>query len=228
MNYFSTTFAADSNPFNNYLMKTITLIAILLTTCSFAFGQTFEGKIVYQNEYKSKIANVSNEQFNTMMGTKQEYFIKGGNYKSVANGTFLQWILYINKDNKLYSKLSNAESIFWNDGAVSKDQITKTEINKGVVTILGNLCDEIIFTTSAGSEKYYFNAKVGVDPKILENHKFGNWSEFVSKSKALPLKVVVDNQQFIMESVALEIVAMKLDDKLFELPADAKLEKSPF
>src|SRR5688572_8788206 len=121
-------------------MAIIRLIAILLTTSSFTFGQSFEGKIIYGYDYKSKIPNVSNEQFNAMMGTRQEYFIKGGNYKSVANGTFLQWILYINKDNKLYSKLANAETIFWNDGAVSKDQIIKTEINKGVVTVLGYLC----------------------------------------------------------------------------------------
>ena len=33
-----------------------------------------------------------------MPGTTQEYYIKGGNYKSVTNGTLVQWQLYIEKD----------------------------------------------------------------------------------------------------------------------------------
>ena len=38
----------------------------------------------------------------------------------------------------------------------------------------------------------------------------------------------IDNPQFILESVATEIKPMKLDDALFKLPPDAKLEKSPY
>src|SRR5438045_2517587 len=111
-------------------MKTIKLLALLLTTVSFVFGQDFEGKIIYKNEYKSKIANVTNEQFSSMMGTTQEYLIKGGNYKSSTNGTFFQWQLYINKDNKLYNKMANSPTILWNDGSVNADEVIKTEINK--------------------------------------------------------------------------------------------------
>jgi len=47
-----------------------------------------------------------------MMGSTQEYLIKGGDYKSIANGTLVQWQLFINKDNKLYNKMSNSETAF--------------------------------------------------------------------------------------------------------------------
>ncbi|MEI9910986.1 MAG: hypothetical protein WDO71_15730 [Bacteroidota bacterium] len=57
------------------------LLATLFAITS--FGQTFEGKIVYTNSYKSKMPNVTDEQFTTMMGSSQEYFIKNGDYKSV-------------------------------------------------------------------------------------------------------------------------------------------------
>ena len=67
-----------------------------------------------------------------------------------------------------------------------------------------------------------------METKNFENHKYGNWSEFVANSKALPLKVIVDNQEFTMEGVALEVVPTKLDEKLFELPTGSKLEKSAF
>ena len=209
------------------MTKTITfLLATLFAITS--FGQTFEGKIVYNNTYKSKIQNVTDEQFTTMMGSTQEYFIKNGDYKSVANGSLFQWQIYVNKDNKLYSKLANSETLLWNDGATNPDEILKAEINKGVTEILGYKCDELILTCKSGTQKYYFNTKLSVDPKLFVNHKFGNWYDFLSMSNSLPLKSIVDNAQFTLESIATEVKEMKLDKTFFELPADSKTIKNPY
>ncbi|HET9486156.1 MAG TPA: hypothetical protein VFO54_01910 [Chryseosolibacter sp.] len=195
---------------------------------STVLSQSFEGKILYQNTYKSKSPNVTDEQISQMLGTEQEYLIKEGNYKSSSNGTFLLWSLYISKDNKLYAKMANSPAIFWRDGAENPDEVTKAEINKGVVTILGHLCDELVLTCKSGIQKYYFSPKVKADPAVFSQHKFGNWSEFISRSKALPLKILIETPQFIMESIATEIAAAKLDDAEFELPADSQLQKSPY
>src|SRR5882672_9106198 len=134
-------------------MRTLKLLALLLTTVSITHGQDFVGKVVYKNEYKSKLANATSAQLSAMMGTTQEYFIKGGNYKSLTNGTFFQWQLYINKDNKLYNKMSNSATILWNDGAVNPDEVIKAEINKGVIDILGHKCDELVLTCKSGVQK---------------------------------------------------------------------------
>lgn len=209
-------------------MKKLKLLLLLLITFSFAYAQSFEGKVVYKNNYKSKIASVTNEQFNSMMGTTQEFFIKAGNYRSTANGTFFQWQLYSNKDNKLYSKMSNSQAVLWNDGSANTDEVIKAEVNKGVMNILGHQCDELILTCKSGVQKYYYSSRLKVDPKLFEKHKFGNWNEVMSRTSALPLRMIIDNPQFTLESSATEIVPMKLDDKLFELPADSKLEKSPY
>jgi hypothetical protein len=69
---------------------------------------------------------------------------------------------------------------------------------------------------------------LSIDPTDFVNHKFGNWYEYVSRTKAIPLKSIVDNAQFILENVAIEVTPMKLDKTLFELPADAKTMKSPY
>lgn len=209
------------------MTKTITfLLASLFTITS--FGQTFEGKIVYKNTYKSKMPNVTDEQFTQMMGSTLEYHIKNGNYKSVTNGSFLLWQLYVNKDNKLYNKMANAEPLLWNDGAVNSDEVLKAEVNKGVTDILGYKCDELILTCKSGTQKYYFNTKLSVDTKLFINHKFGNWYDFLSKSNSLPLKSIIDNGQFTLESVATEVKVMKFDNTFFELPANAKTNKSPY
>ncbi len=205
------------------------LLTILMTVFSVTvFGQTFEGKITYQNTYTSKLPNVQDQQFNSMMGTTQDYIIKGGDYKSSSNGTLVQWQLYINKDNKLYNKMSNSETIFWNDGITNPDSIISVVINKGVTEILGYKCDEVILTCKSGVQKYYFNQKIAVDVSLFKNHLYGNWYDFLKVSKSLPLKSVIETQQFTLVSVATDIKEMKLDDKEFRLPEKAKTAKSPY
>jgi hypothetical protein len=60
------------------------------------------------------------------------------------------------------------------------------------------------------------------------NHKFGNWYTFLSKSNSLPLKSIIDNAQFTVESTATEVKEMKLDKAFFDLPANLKTMKSPY
>jgi len=210
-------------------MTSIFRIFFFLTISSVVCpGQSFEGKVTYETAYKSKIPNVTDALYTEMMGKSQEYNLKNGNYRTTSNGTFLQWQLYLNKDNKLYTKFSNSASVLWNDGAVNPDSVLKTEFNKEIIDILGYKCDELILTCRSGIQKYYFNSKLKIDPKLFENHKFGNWYQYLSHSQAVPLKMILDNVQFSVVIVATAIQPQKIDDQLFLLPADAKLEKSPF
>ena len=207
------------------MIKTlIFLIATLFTVVS----QNFEGKIIYHNSYKSKMSNVTDEQFTSMMGSIQEYYIKDGDYKSVTNGKLFQWQIYMNKENRLYSKMANSETLLWNDGAENNDEIIKAEINKAVTEILGYKCDELILTCKSGIQKYYFNTNLSVDAKLFEKHKYGNWFDFVSKSNSLPLKSIIDNTQFTLVSIATEVTPMKLEKTFFELPANSKTMRSPY
>jgi hypothetical protein len=203
----------------------ILLTAFLATTST--FGQSFEGKILYSNSYKSKIPNVTDEQFTSMMGSTQEYYIKNGDYKTIANGYYLQSQNYLNNENKIYTKMANSETFLWNDASTNTDEVLKSELNKKVTEILGYKCDELILTCISGIQKYYFNSKLSVDAKLFVDHKLGNWYDFVSKAKALPLKSVIENAQFSLESIATNVTEMKLDNSFFALPTNAKSMKSP-
>jgi hypothetical protein len=96
------------------------------------------------------------------------------------------------------------------------------------VTILGYTCDELTLTCKSGTQKYYFSNKLPVDVKLFENHKYGNWYDYLTKSNALPLKYIIETPQFIMETIATEVKPMKLEDKVFSWPADTKIAKSPY
>ncbi|WP_333821250.1 hypothetical protein [Ohtaekwangia sp.] len=209
-------------------MKKLTILFALLVTLSAAIAQPFEGKIVYQNQYKSKLPNVTDQQFTLMMGDKQDYFIKGSHFKINANGTFFQWQVYVPKDNKLYNKMASSESLLWIDAAVNPDEVIKAEVKKGVLNVLGYTCDEVTLTCKSGMQKYYFNTKLKVDPKLFANFKYGNFYEYLSRAQALPLKMTIETPQFVLESMATEVKPMTLEDKFFALPQGVKLEKSPF
>lgn len=203
-------------------------VFLLMLICVTSIAQNFEGRVNYQNTFKSKIPNVTDDMLTQMMGTSLDYTIKEGNYKTTSNGTFLLWQLYVQDDNKLYTKYANSNSVFWNDGAENKDEVIKSEVNKNALEILGHNCDELVLTCKSGIQKYYFTSKFKLEPKLFENHKFGNFYDYVIKSKAVPLKITIDNVQFTMESVATSVEPQKVDATLFKLPEGAVLEKNPY
>lgn len=124
--------------------------------------------------------------------------------------------------------MANSPAVLWNDATVNPDEVLKAEINKNVLEILGLQCDELVLTCKSGLQKYYFNSKWKIDSKLFENHKFGNWYEFLSRANAVPLKIIIDNAQFLLEAIATEISEQKIENAVFVLPANVKLEKSPY
>jgi hypothetical protein len=210
------------------MTKSIGLFILFIFAITFCYAQSFEGKITYKNSYKSKIPTFTDEQFTAMMGSSQEFNMKGGNYQSSLNGTLVQWQVYVNKDNKIYSKFSNSPAVLWNDAAVNSDSVLSAKINKSVIDILGYKCDELILTCRSGIQKYYFNPKLKIDSNLFQNFKFQNWYEYVSRAKAVPLKMIIDNAQFSLESTATEVLPQKIDDALFALPPNVTLEKNPY
>jgi hypothetical protein len=67
-------------------MKIISAIILVIGMAGAATAQSFEGEITYSNTFTSKVQGLSNERLASYIGNKQEYFIKGGYYKSVMNG----------------------------------------------------------------------------------------------------------------------------------------------
>ena len=207
-------------------MKKILCAFMLFSIATLA--QTFEGKVVYEITYKSKTDKMTDQQFNSMMGTRQEYVIKEGDYKSSVNGTYMLWQMYLNNDNKIYNRMASIPSILWIDASVANEEIIKSEIKKNAAKILGYDCHELTLTCKSGIQKYYFSSKLPVDAKQFEKHKYGNWYDYLLKANAIPLKTVVENAQFTMTSTATEVTPMKVDASTFALPDGVKIEKSPF
>ncbi len=209
-----------------FIMKQfISLFALSILSYA-AFSQSFEGEIIYHNTYKSKLLNVDDERYSSMLGDTLDYFIKDGFYKSVRNGKMLQWQIYIPVENKLYTKMANKEEALWIDATTNPDQVKRAVFKKGAIKILGYTCDELILHCKSGTQKYYFNSNLGIDSNAFVNHKYGNWYSYVSKSNAVPLKIEIDNIQYTMTCTAIEVKPRKLDNSVFQLPAGLSTDKS--
>ena len=209
------------------IMKSIFTVILWFTTLS-VLSQDFEGKVTYQNKYKSKIPQVTTEQLTSMLGTSQEYFLKNGNYKSVTNGTFSNWQLYINKDNKLYTKLSNKDTVYWQDASVFTDSIINFKINKNAVKICGYDCDEIIIKCKNSRQTFYFSSKFKINSDLFKKHKCNMWYDYLKLTNAVPLKIIMDSPQYSIENVAVEIKPLKLKDSDFLLPKNTVTTKSRY
>jgi hypothetical protein len=142
------------------------LVFLLITLSTLTvFGQNFEGQITYSNTYKSQNPKMTGQQWLKMMGDTQNYSIKNGNYKAISNGSMFQWLIYVNSENMLYTKMANSEIALWNDGMVNADTVLNAVVNKNVINILGYDCDELILTCKSGIQKYYLkitNSEIGM------------------------------------------------------------------
>ena len=209
-------------------MKNRDLIVYFLLLITFSIqAQNFEGKIIYSNKYISKIQGLSDDKLGTMFGTQQEFFIKDGNYKSILNGNYLQWQLYINNENKIYNKFSTSPNALWDDCSVSDDVVFALTVNKNAIEILGRKCDEYVYTCKSGIQRYYFDNSIKISEVFFKNHNYANWNRVVSDSKSLPLKIIIENNQFTFESIAMIIENIKLENEIFQLPLDIITIKSP-
>ena len=209
-------------------MKLFLLLATGLLAPGFFYAQSFfEGEVIYQMTYTSKFKNVSNDRIANAMGDRNEYYVKGGDYKTVSNGTIFQWQLYHHDDNRLYNKMTKSNAILWADGGLNTDTVYNSSMVFGAATILGYSCDELILFCRTGTQRYFFSSRFGVDSRLFTRHRFGNYYDFVSRAHALPLKYIIDTPQFTVESTAVAVKPGVLDPGIFALPAGALLSPMP-
>ena len=205
-------------------MKPILLLTALYCVSLMLAEQPFEGEIVYQNTLKSKIPGTSDRKLTDLFGAVQEYFIRGGDYKSISNGTFSQWQLYRNAENRLYNKNSTSDTIYWDDAGFNNNKVLQTEIRHTGDTIAGYSCDELIMTCTNGIETYYFSSKLAIDTTAFGKHLYGHWNEYVAITHSLPLKMIISFPQFDYAAVAVAVKPMHLENKFFELPYGAVVQ----
>ena len=196
-------------------MKVVLYCAALVLTAVVCHGQPFEGEIVYMSSYTSKLPGLSSDRVRDLLGDKQEYYIKGAHYRSVTNGGLVQVQVYEPRTNRVYNQRPGNDTLYWVDAAANPDVVVSWSIRRNADSVLGIPCDVLELKTNNGSVAFYYSERYPLDSAGFKRHRFGNWDFLATKGGALPLKTIVENGQFRMESVATEIRPMVLGDAFF-------------
>ena len=189
------------------------------------YAQSFEGEIIYHNVFKSNIPNLNAEQLGLLIGTEQQYFIRGGNYKSLINSQAINMQVYDPATNRIYTRTPKSDTLYWTDASINNDSLISYEIRKNAEIILHYSCDAIIMKLRYGTMTLYYNRALLLEGALYRRHGYENWAFYAAHTNALPLKMIVESAQFRMERTATEIRPMKLGQDFFAITPGTPLKK---
>lgn len=180
-------------------------------------AQYFEGKVIYRNTVTSKMPGLSDSALGALIGNEETYYIKSGFYQSITNGAGFSMQQYDHRTNRLYFKKPDVDTLYWLDAGKSSDKVLSYETREEAEVILGKPCDALVVETATGTTIFYYSSRYRVDAAMYVRHAYGGWAFFVGKTGCLPLKTVIDNDRFHLESKATEILDLELKDSFFAI-----------
>jgi hypothetical protein len=192
---------------------------ILLFAVSFALincsKSSFQGKILYRYQYLDKQGKDVTNQMKQDGDTEQHYFINPANYKSFNQRNELTQ-LYNSSTNMYYFNVGlELQHI---DASKAFPKEFKATMKTGKQPILGYSCNTLLVDSEVGPTTYFYNKKIKVNPNPFSRHRYGNWSNYLLKTKgALPLKFIVVSKYYTLIATATEVTPLKLEDKEFDL-----------
>jgi hypothetical protein len=180
-------------------------------------AQYFEGKVIYRQMVTSRMPGVTDSALSATVGNEESYYLKGGFYRSMTNGTGFSMQQYDHRTNRLYFKNPDIDTLYWVDAGKTTDKPISYETREDAETILGKRCDALVVQTANGTIVFYYSRRYKLDAAMFSRHTYGGWAFYVEKSGCLPLKTVIDNDKFHLESTATEVLELDLKESFFDI-----------
>jgi hypothetical protein len=182
-----------------------------------ARAQYFEGKVIYRNVVTSKTPGLSDSALGALIGNEEIYYIRGGNYESLTNGAGYSMQLYDHRSNRMYFKKPDVDTLYWLDAGKSAEKPLSYEKREDAETVLGKRCDALVVQTETGTTVFYYSPRYKIDAAMFQKHLYGGWAFYVSQTGCLPLKTVIDNDKFHLETTAVEVLLLELKESFFDI-----------
>jgi len=148
-------------------------------------------------------------------GNEEHYFINASNYKSLNERNELTQ-LYNSSTNTCY--LSVGMELEKIDASVNFPKTFKATFKHKTELILDYECKSLLVASEIGTVTYYYSKKVKVNPTPFSKHRFGNWGNYLKKTKgALPLKFIVESKDYTLTATAVKVQRQKLENAAFDV-----------
>jgi hypothetical protein len=194
----------------------------ILVLCEFKPDKTlyFEGTVTYKYDVMSKNAQFDSVWLRSLIGHGSTLFFKEGNYMHRYLGGLTRYDLYRKEDNKVYSKLTGNDTLFWTDCSKPGDEVMKFSFTPKKENILGVLCDElIIYYKGRTITEYYNSDSLKINPVWFTNFLRDGQNLIDKKEKAIFLKQKVEYPDFKITITATAFSREPIDEIIFKLSA---------
>lgn len=206
-----------------------------------AFGQNFEGTLLYTVDFKLSDKSIEKGVTREMVAEKLtksngalspvQYWYKDNNYvrKLVDVGNTG---IYIGNSLTLYNQKPGDENILAIDVSIDPEtdiynKPPAVELQDTDVILLGKKCKKVVVLWSNTKYEYYFSpGYLPMNPDTYKNYNLNMWHSYLQLAKALPLRMVkesADGSVIIIMDVA-KVEETKVDNDLFNLP-EMKLDE---
>ncbi len=179
----------------------------------------FEGIITYKIEVKSKSGQISDKMmgiFLALGGDKKTTYIKSGNYRQSSGFTE---VYYINKDQKVYYKFKNVDTLYYLDYASDTSKVIGISRPKEQQKIMGFQCNSIVLKSNSGTTKYFFSPQLRQNPAYDKDNTIGNFNVYAKETGSVWLSCYDEANLYSTLHTATKVDDKPIGENIFELPA---------
>ena len=180
----------------------------------------FEGRIEYRLKFiPNPDKNVDTIKLKKEFGDKSIFMVKQGATKQVNDFNYMTQQLFLPKENRLYyTNRTEPDILFFYrcDKTDNKDFTSK--VIKNADTILGYVCNKLIYKDEFGQIDYYFAPELKMDPKYTKDYSFMNRNKITQIMKSVYLKQVYRTPEYTAITEAIKVEKTKIDDHEFDKP----------
>jgi hypothetical protein len=205
-------------------MKKLFLLIFIISTK--LFSQNFQGRVEYETSYQVISEKENEASLKKDLGTKMTLTIKNGFYKEVTNSEYGNLYLYNPQENRLYfTDKVTPKILYYYEGNKEPNTKATYTVIKNAETILGHLCDKLIYQTDSYEIVYFYSKDLKSDPKYVKSFTYLNRNKKLEIMKAICLKQIITTKNFIGTMTAVKITPVEVSDEEFIKPYYTELIK---
>lgn len=210
-------------------MKIIELILVFFL-CAFSEGCTqstfFEGELISKIKFEIKDSTKRAVYFSKSNPSQAtEYFKQGSSFITYDKGDTYTY-LYLQPENAVYQNRWSGDTLYKFDCNKQGRQILNYSIEKNAAVLLGISCNKLEVFFEGGSSTYFYNEQaLKINPSWFIKLTYVNWDTISKILQSIPLKTVIERNDYRITSTVESFKEAKIDDTFFKISKTAIIVK---
>ncbi len=186
-------------------------------------ARLFEGVIHYRHTLESCSPRYPVDFLMMNLDTASTYYYKNGNYKWMNKMALFQEDLYVAEENRNYFKVGRGD-VWYGEGTDQDEDVVEFSMSRNQGKILGYKCDMLAVTTCKRLDKkiytryIFYSPEIKIDSSAFSRLRYFSHDFIAAKTHSLPLKIIMNTDEFAVTWEAVKIDFTALNDSIFHIP----------